>query len=99
MGYWKKVGQDKEADYESARDLLCEAEALEECENHPGTFFEGSEPIESAYKLANAKITSGELELDEGQSRTDITDLLQSVYQDNAGLDGCPECERNFGPD
>src|SRR5689334_21583501 len=63
MGYWKGKGMEEEEDYEWARSLLCEVGALEECENHPGTYFDGSGDVEAAYKLANARITSGELKL------------------------------------
>ena len=98
MGFWKNKAMEQEAEYESARDLLCEVGALEECENHPGTYFDGGTDVTDAYKLANARVSSGEITLKPGQSRRDLTNLIKAVYDDNSGLGGCQECERNFGP-
>jgi hypothetical protein len=99
MSFWKNKAMEEQEQYEWARSLLCEVSALEECENHPGNFFEGPDDIEEAYKLSNARITSGEIILKDGQSRRDLTDLIKAVHADNSGLDSCPECDRNFGPD
>ena len=99
MGYWKEKAAEDAEMYEWARMFLCEAGVLEECENHEGTFFDGSGDIEAAYKIANARITSGEIVLAKGQTRRDLTDLLKSVYEDNSSLSNCPVCDKNFGPD
>jgi len=98
MSYWSEKALADQEEYEWARGILCEIGALEECENHPGTFFDGGNDVEGAYKLVNKRVTSGEIKLDKGQSRTDLTDLIKAVYDDNSGLTGCPECEENFGP-
>jgi hypothetical protein len=99
MGQAKRQLMENEEQYEWARSLLCKLGTLEECENHEGTYFDGDGDLERAYKTANARITSGEIKLRSGQERRDVTDLLKEVYDDNSGLDSCPECDRNFGPD
>lgn len=71
---------------------------LEERENHPGTFFDGGDDVEGAYRLVNQRVTSGEIKLGKDQSRTDLTDLIMAVYDDNSGLTSCAECGENFGP-
>jgi hypothetical protein len=95
MGYWKHKAAKDEENYEWARRLLCEAKVLRECENHLGTYFDGPTDIEAAYRLMNARVSSGEIELEEGQTRRDLTDLLKSAYEDNSGLESCPQCDRN----
>ncbi|MHC4044852.1 hypothetical protein [Bradyrhizobium sp. 23AC] len=99
MGQAKWEMMKKEEQHEWARTLLCELGILEECENHPGTYFDGDGDVERAYKVVNARISSGEITLKSGQERRDVTDLLKEVYEDNSGLDSCQECDRNFGPD
>ncbi len=99
MGYWGEKSLENDERHSWARDFLVEVGALEECKNHPGTYFEGGEDITEAYKLLNAKVSAGKITLAKGESRKDLTDLLKSVYDDNSGLDGCQECGQNFGPD
>lgn len=96
MGLMKRIAMAEEAAYDQARDFLVEAGTLEECENHPGTFFDGDGDLEAAYKRANAGISNGKIPLGQGETRRAYTDRLKAVYEDNSGLDGCPECERNF---
>jgi len=99
MGYWKNKSMEDEGDYEWARGLLCDVNALQECENHDGTYFDGPEDVQEAYKRVNAQITSGAFKLKPGQSRRDVTNLIKAVYEDNSGLSKCPICEKNFGSD
>jgi hypothetical protein len=99
MGQAKREMMEKEEEYEWARGLLCELGTLEECENHPGTYFDGDGDIAGAYKIVNARIKSGEIALKPDQTTRDVTDLLKQVYEDNSGVDSCQECDRNFGPD
>jgi hypothetical protein len=99
MGYMKQMAMAKEAAYDEARDFLVEIGTLKECENHPGTYFDGDGDLEHAYKMANARITKGTTVLGRGETRRDFTDRLKEVYEDNSGLEGCQECEDHFGPD
>jgi ea8.5-like protein len=98
-GAMKRELEKREDDYNWARQFLCEAGALEECEIHDGTFCRGDEDITNAYKLLNAQVTADKIQLEPGQTRRDLTDLLLEVYEDNAGADRCMECEENFGSD
>ncbi len=100
MGYWSNKAIELEEERAWARLLLCEVGALKECEYHDGTFFEGGANVEDAYKLMNARVTSGQIALDHpGQTRRDLTDLIKAVYDDNSGMSSCPTCDKNFGPD
>jgi hypothetical protein len=94
----KEDSERAQEDYDWALSILCEAKAIDECEVH-GTYFEGTEPVEEAHRLVDARITSGELKLEKGQTRGSLTDLIQSVYDDNSGISSCPLCDENFGPD
>jgi len=98
MGYWKNRAGEQEGEYNWARELLCEVKAFRQCDVH-GTYFDGPNDVADAYKLANARISSGELKLDEGQTRHDITDLIKAVYDDNSALSKCPVCQKNFERD
>lgn len=98
MGIMKQMAMAKEAAYDEARVFLVELGTLEECENHPCTYFEGDGDLEKAYRAANARITKGDIVLSRGESRRDFTDRLKEVFDDNAGLEGCQECAEHFGP-
>lgn len=50
-----------------------------------------------AYKIANARISAGEIHLPSMLSRRDFTDLIKETVE-NAPSD-CPECQRIFGRD
>jgi hypothetical protein len=99
MGYWKGRALAQEEECAAARSLLCDAGTLEECEFHPGTFFDASGDLEAAYKLVNSRITSGEITLAPNQTRCNLTDLIKSVYEGTSGVESCQECARTFGPD
>jgi hypothetical protein len=97
MGAMKQMAMAKQEAYDEARDFLVELGTLEECENHPGTYFEGDGDLEKAYRAANACLTKGNIVLARGESQRDFTDRLKEVYDDNAGLEGCQECAEHFG--
>ncbi len=95
MSVAKRTLEDREARYAEALHLLLEVGALKECENHPGTYMDGSGDLVAAYKLANSRITAGAMEVPSGGSRKDVTDMIEAVYGDNSGLSVCPSCEKN----
>jgi hypothetical protein len=99
MGVMKRMAEEADEWRNEALAINLEANSLEECEYHDGTYFEGSEDVVEAYKLANKKISAGTIKLPNGMSRTDFTDLVKEVYEDNSGVDGCLQCEKNFGED
>ena len=43
------------------------------------------------------ELQTEEIKLRPGQERHNVTDLLKEVYDDNSGLDGCPECDQSLG--
>ena len=92
------MGDDEEL-YNLALAILCEVRALKECDHHCGTFFDGGGDVADAYRLANARVTSGGIALAPGKTRRDLTDAIKRAYEENAALDACQECERNFSPD
>jgi hypothetical protein len=98
VGYWKQIALAEEEEYERMRDFLAEIGTLRECENHPGTYYDGDGDRERAYRSANKRISDGTIDLD-GKTRRQFTDLLKEVYDDNSALEGCEECEEAFGPD
>ena len=83
--------------YEEAVEFLCRHNVLQECDNHPGTYFEGECDIENAYKAANAGITDGSIKLGRAETRRNFTDRLKAAHDGNVGSDGCPDCDRAFG--
>jgi hypothetical protein len=98
MGYWSDRAIELEEERAWARLLLCEVGALKECEYHD-TFFAGGANVEDAYKLMNTRVSSGQIALDPGQTRSDLTDLIKAVYVENSGMSSCPICDKNLGPD
>ena len=91
----KRHIEDIEARYRFGLELCMETGALEECENHPGSYYEGDEGedgLEAAYKLANSRITSGKLQME----RREATDAIKDAYEDNSGIDYCPSCDHNM---
>lgn len=93
MSIIKRYMEDQEARYQQGLDLCLQAGAIKECDNHPGTYFEGGEPVEAAYRLAARQVTSGTV----GGTQREVTDAVRTAYDDNAALDCCQECEEVFG--
>jgi len=99
MGIMKRRLEEQQGRDEWALRFLCEVGVLEECENHEGTFFEGSADIEDAYPAFNARVSSGQIVLKRGEKPRQMTDILKAEYDANSGVDGCPWCEKAFGDD
>lgn len=81
--------------YNFGLSMCLESGAIEECENHPGSYYEGGEGqdgLEAAYKLANSQISAGKL----GMDRRAATDAIKEAYDDNSGIDYCPSCDNNM---
>jgi hypothetical protein len=88
MSSIKRHMEDIEARRQEGLDLCIEAGSIQECTNHPGTYFEGEEPVETAYRLAVRKIKTGEIS---GKQR-DITDSVKAAFDDNRTSGRCEEC-------
>jgi len=96
MGGAKRAMEEQQARYQQGLEICIEAGVIEECENHPGSYFEGSGEIEEAYRFANAGVTSGRIGLSDGMTRRDLTDAVKEAFEDNSGIDYCPSCDRNM---
>jgi hypothetical protein len=99
MGGAKRLMEENEALRGEALQICLDVGALEECENHPGSYFDGGEEIQEAYKIANGRITNGEIELPSRISRRDFTDIIKDVYEDNYFAESCTYCQRNMERD
>lgn len=73
-----------------ARGVMRRAGVLDHCEFH-GLHFDTGADVEAAYRLGNALITKGEIDL-LGHSRTEFTDAIKYELDANASLGGCPRC-------
>lgn len=80
---------------EQALEILIKVNCVERCDGHEEVCLEVSDDLEPAYKLANAMITWGDIELPEGKNRKWFTDLIDGVFADNRA-DECYSCARNM---
>lgn len=96
MGIVKHMMAEDEALQDAARDILVETGALIECEWHAGSYYDGETDLQDAYKLANSRITSRQIQLPDRISRRDFSDIIKSVYEDNSGINYCASCEKNL---
>ncbi|WP_338821495.1 hypothetical protein WDM22_22585 [Bradyrhizobium septentrionale] len=100
MGAAKEMMLQREGMTGVAEEVAIAANLGERCEMHKDVFmgeFPDEELLVEAYKIANARITKGEIELPSMMSRRDFTDLIKEVVEQAPVF--CPECERLFGKD
>ena len=88
------MGEEKELLMGIAESLLRETNYVTECEPHE-TLTSNDDPdaLDAAYKLANARITSGTITLPSGFTRRDLTDAIKEVAEGTG--DECYSCRRN----
>lgn len=94
MSRIKRHMEEQEARRQEALDVCISAGTIEECEFHDGIYFSGETEVEEAYKLANSRITKGEITLSDGMTRKDFTDIVKSVHDDNSASYNCSICEK-----
>jgi hypothetical protein len=75
----------------TARGVMRRAGVLERCEYH-GLYFDTWADIEDAYRLGNALVSQGKIDL-RGQTRRDLTDAIKHELAENTTLGGCPRCD------
>jgi len=75
----------------AAEAILVKSGCLDRCEVHEVSI-EKYADLTPAYKLANARISSGELELPVDMNRRDFTDMLKRVAE--MAADECPMCAK-----
>lgn len=94
MGIAKHALMEAQEDQDWAVAYLVRHGVLKECDKHDGYIFDGLGDLDQAFRKTNADITNGKLPLRRGQTRGDITDLLQKVYESNSGVDYCTYCDK-----
>lgn len=79
-----------------AEEVAIAAGLGERCEFHDmfTSDFPDEELLVEAYKIANARITSGQIGLPSMMSRRDFTDLIKEVVEQAPSE--CPDCDRVF---
>lgn len=96
MGFTKALLDDMEMLRGMALRVALEAGALDECEYHPGVYYEGGSDVQDAYRLANSQITAHKIELPKGFTRRNFTDAIKAVYDDNSLPSECFICTKNM---
>lgn len=92
MGFAKRQLEELEAQSATACEIAIEAGVLKRCENHEDVILEGSADIEDAYKLGNAKLSSGKLG-DLFKTPRELTDAIKSAVEENCA-DECYSCRK-----
>jgi hypothetical protein len=95
MGYSKKLIDKQEEQYQASLGIALQAGALEECENHTGSYFNGPNDIEDAYNLGDEKFSKGEI-ANVFESGEEMKETIKRAVEDFEGLDGCPLCAKAF---
>lgn len=92
MGRSKELLMEREELRQAALEILCAADVIEECPWHSGTYTEsgGSGDLTYAYKIANARISAGEL----GFDRRALTDAIKEQGE-MYWPDTCPHCDKD----
>jgi hypothetical protein len=73
--------------------LLLQTGALTNCRIHEDCIYEGNAELEPAYKIASASFKRGDLDIFTDQR--DVTDTIKDVFEEYAGIDYCPSCNKN----
>jgi len=97
MGVVKEAMLQAEDNRRWALEVLAEAEVLGVCEAH-GEYYQGTEEVEEAYKLANRKITAGEGPFAPNERR-EATDAIKAAYEEHNFIADCPSCVRMMEKD
>lgn len=90
MGMTKRYLEDLEVLRAQARSVLFRAGVLDYCDIHEA-YFDTLGDITEAYRLGNALVTRGEIDL-HGFTRRDFTDAMQHELRENTTMDGCAFC-------
>ena len=99
MGITKRLMERDQELYDLGLQLCIAVGAIEECQFHPGTYYDGGGEVEEAYKLANSRVSGGEIELWDSEDRRTITDAVKGAYEDNYGVDRCMQCQKVYDSD
>lgn len=92
MSITKRVLEDRENKYLTALQIAIDAKVVNSCPHHDDVMLEGDNHIDDAYKIGNARITSGELTI--FNSRREMTDAIKEAVEDNSA-DECYSCAKH----
>jgi hypothetical protein len=92
MGITKRHLEEQEFMQSQALTVLMRVDAIEQCDFHDGCYFEGSGDVADAYPVANAMINRGEIELPDGMSRSEFSQLIKDTFEEYYVLDECSYC-------
>jgi hypothetical protein len=93
MGATKQLMMETEELQQIAVGVLCDAGVLKACEWHGDVYGAGTDDLQPAYRIANARVTAGEIELPGDFTRHDLTDAIKhqgEMYWN----DSCPRCDK-----
>lgn len=99
MGATKRGLERLEGLYDLGLQICIEVGAIEECEYHPGSYYDGGGDVEDAYRLAASRVKSGKIETSSTETQRTITDAVKAAYEDNYHADGCMSCDKVFNRD
>lgn len=91
MSYAKDLLARAEQQRDMAIEIALRARVLRSCGFH-GEVFSSEEPIESAYRLGNARFSKGSLRASFA-SRIELTDAIKNAVEDHPA-DMCPRCAK-----
>lgn len=96
MGRAKRELERQEELCAQAALVAVQAGAMRECEVHERVYIESGD-VESAYRLGNHLFTTGDVLVQEFDSRREMTDSIKSVM--DAAASTCPLCQKIFEDD
>lgn len=96
MGFHKEMMIEREGLISVAQEIAVQAGALEECENHPGTYISmmDSDAEKRAYAYGANAVKNGTAGTDNHKK---FSAAMQIALQ--SGGDSCPTCDKAFGRD
>ena len=100
MGMMKEWMIQREGMKDVAEEVAVAAGLGNRCKMHSDVFmsdYPDEALLVEAYKIGNARITRGDIDLPSMIERKDFTDLIKQVVTMAPSF--CPECERLFGRD
>ena len=91
MGFTKRMIENQEAQNGEAIAIAIAGGALRRCDYHSEIVIDQYTDPTDAYKIANARFTSGELAADYA-NRRELTDAIEAGIKDSCI--SCPYCEK-----
>jgi hypothetical protein len=99
MGAMSELAIELDELRDAAAEIAAGTRALVRCPIHGDVLMNNcdDDALKGAYKLANYKVTKGDIELPSGITRRDLTDAIKEAVEEGE-LD-CPHCANLFSSD